>query len=120
LKISPKESADEVSRLTSQGKTVVYVSTNNQLHGLIAMADLIRDESREAVKELKEEGLEVAMLTGDNKQTAAYVAKELGLSARANCPSGNIAQPSRSGSNPFPAAFGKRLAHRGFEDSQNY
>jgi P-type E1-E2 ATPase len=43
------------------------------------MADLIRDESREAIKKLKAEGLEVAMLTGDNKQTAAYVAKELGL-----------------------------------------
>lgn len=79
LKISPEESKDEVSRLSSQGKTVVYVSTNNQLQGLIAMADLIREESREAVKKLKEEDLEVAMLTGDNKQTAAYVAKELGL-----------------------------------------
>jgi len=43
------------------------------------MADLIRDESREAVNTLKELGVEVAMLTGDNKQTAAYVAKELGL-----------------------------------------
>lgn len=43
------------------------------------MADLIRDESREAVKALKELGLEVAMLTGDNKQTAAYVATELDL-----------------------------------------
>ena len=50
-----------------------------KLQGLIAMADLIRDESREAVKYLKELGLEVAMLTGDNKQTAAYVAGELGL-----------------------------------------
>lgn len=79
LRISLEESADEVSSLSSQGKTVVYVSANKQLQGLIAMADLIRDESREAVKELKDEGLEVAMLTGDNKQTAAYVAKELGL-----------------------------------------
>src|SRR5512136_934797 len=43
------------------------------------MADLVREESREAVTKLKNEGLEVAMLTGDNKQTAAYVAKELEL-----------------------------------------
>ncbi len=50
-----------------------------KLQGLIAMADLIRDESREAVKTLKALGVEVAMLTGDNKQTAAYVAKELDL-----------------------------------------
>ena len=68
-----------VSKLSSEGKTVVYVATSQGLQGLIAMADLIRDESRDAVKALKELGLEVAMLTGDNKQTAAYVAKELGL-----------------------------------------
>ncbi|NJD53822.1 MAG: copper-translocating P-type ATPase [Candidatus Methanoperedens sp.] len=79
LGIKPEEYQDAVSRLSSQGKTVVYVAENKKLQGLIAMADLIRDESREAVKALKELGLEVAMLTGDNKQTAAYVAKELGL-----------------------------------------
>lgn len=80
LKNSPEEFEAEVSKLSAQGKTVVYVSTANQIQGLIAMADLIREESREAIKKLKAEGLEVAMLTGDNKQTAAYVAKELGLS----------------------------------------
>lgn len=79
LKISPEEFEGKVSELSSQGKTVVYVSTAKKIQGLIAMADLIRDESREAVKKLKDEGLEVAMLTGDNKQTAAYVAKELEL-----------------------------------------
>jgi len=79
LKISPEAFEAEVSRLSSQGKTVVYVSTAKQIQGLIAMADLIREESREAIKRLKAEGLEVAMLTGDNRQTAAYVAKELGL-----------------------------------------
>jgi Cu2+-exporting ATPase len=79
LGINPQDSESNVSKLSSQGKTVVYVSTNKQVQGLIAMADLIRDESREAVKKLKDEGLEVAMLTGDNKQTAAFVAKELGL-----------------------------------------
>src|SRR3990170_4355517 len=79
LKINPEEFEAEVSRLSSQGKTVVYVSTGQQIQGLIAMADLIREESREAVKKLQAEGLEVAMLTGDNKQTAAYVSKELGL-----------------------------------------
>jgi Cu2+-exporting ATPase len=79
LKISLEAFEAEVSRLSSQGKTVVYVSTAKQIQGLIAMTDLIREESREAVKRLKDEGLEVTMLTGDNKQTAAYVAKELGL-----------------------------------------
>jgi Cu2+-exporting ATPase len=79
LDIRLEEHEEAVSKLGSEGKTVVYVASANNLQGLIAMADLIRDESREAVKALKEQGLEVAMLTGDNKQTAAYVAKQLDL-----------------------------------------
>ncbi len=79
LGIKVEEFEEKVAKLSSQGKTVVYVSTATQVQGFIAMADLVREESREAVKKLKDEGLEVAMLTGDNKQTAAYVAKELGL-----------------------------------------
>ncbi len=79
LNLSTKENEDTFSALSSQGKTVIYFSANNRLLGLIAMADLIRDESREAVESLKNAGLEVAMITGDNKQTAAYVAKELGI-----------------------------------------
>lgn len=67
------------SRLAAEGKTVVYVAVNRQIAGLIGLADLIRDESKEAIRQLKELNLEVAMLTGDNKQTAAYVSKELGL-----------------------------------------
>jgi len=79
LRLNPEEHGDVVSKLSSQGKTVVYLATKKRLQGLIAMADLIRDESREAVRALKELDVEVAMLTGDNKQTAAYVAKELGF-----------------------------------------
>ncbi len=79
LNLNADEEARKVLELSSQGKTVVYFSTKDQLVGLIAMADLIRDESREAVRSLKELGLDVALITGDNKQTAAYVAKELGL-----------------------------------------
>ena len=79
LGIKLEEHEQTVSKLASEGKTVVYVATADKIQGLIAMADLIRDESREAITALKEQGLEVAMLTGDNKQTAAYVAKELGL-----------------------------------------
>jgi len=79
LEIRHEEHKESVSKLASEGKTVVYVASANTLQGLIAMADLIRDESRDAVRALKEHGLEVAMLTGDNKQTAAYVAKQLDL-----------------------------------------
>jgi P-type Cu2+ transporter len=77
--LSLTEESEKVFSLSSQGKTVVYFLGKNKLLGLIAMADLIRDESREAIKSLKASGLEVAMITGDNKQTAAYVANELGL-----------------------------------------
>jgi P-type E1-E2 ATPase len=73
------EEPEKLLALSSQGKTVVYFLTKDRLLGLIALANLIRDESREAIKSLKDSGLEVAMITGDNKQTAAYVAKELGL-----------------------------------------
>jgi Cu2+-exporting ATPase len=79
LKINLEESRSIASKLSTQGKTIVYVTTGKRLQGLIAMADLVRDESKEAVSQLKQLGLEVAMLTGDNKQTAAYVAKELHL-----------------------------------------
>ncbi|NJD76556.1 MAG: copper-translocating P-type ATPase [Candidatus Methanoperedens sp.] len=79
ININPYIYQGAISKLSSQGKTVIYVATDRRLQGLIALADLIREESREAVKNLKELGLEVAMLTGDNKQTAAYVAKELGM-----------------------------------------
>lgn len=78
-KINPEEYREKVSMLSSQGKTVVYVATKNELKGLIALADLIREESREVVKALNNLGIEAAMLTGDNKQTAEFVAKELGL-----------------------------------------
>ncbi|WXG46282.1 MAG: copper-translocating P-type ATPase [Candidatus Atabeyarchaeum deiterrae] len=79
LKLAAEKYSDIITKLSFQGKTVVYVATHRKLQGLIAMADLIRDESKEAVNTLKQLGLEVAMLTGDNKQTAAYVAKELNL-----------------------------------------
>ncbi len=79
LKIGLEEHEDVVSKLSSQGKTVVYIATKRKLKGLIALADLIRNESREVVHELQSLGVETAMLTGDNRQTAAYVAKELGL-----------------------------------------
>lgn len=68
-----------VSELSAQGKTVVYLASKNGLKGLIALADLIREESREVVATLKQIGVKAAMLTGDNKKTAEYVAKELGI-----------------------------------------
>ena len=72
----PKEEVEEIS---SQGKTVVFVVIEDELAGAVALGDEIRETSRNAIKRLHEMGLEVVMLTGDNQQTAEYVAKELDI-----------------------------------------
>jgi Cu2+-exporting ATPase len=72
----PQQQVEEIS---SQGKTVVFVILDDKLEGAIALGDKIRPESREAIDRLHEMGVECIMLTGDNRQTAEYVAKELGI-----------------------------------------
>ncbi len=69
----------EVSTLSQQGKTVVYVLKGNSLIGAIALGDIIREESREAIRSLHAMGIKTAMITGDHKQVAQWVAQELGL-----------------------------------------
>ncbi len=69
----------KVEELNSQGKTVVFLLLDDKPQGAIALADIIRDESREAISRLKEMGIQVMMLTGDNKRVAEYVAAELSL-----------------------------------------
>lgn len=68
-----------VSTLSHQGKTVIYVMVNSALIGGIALADVIREESREAIRTLKESGIKSAMITGDSEDVAKWVAEELGL-----------------------------------------
>jgi Cu2+-exporting ATPase len=77
-KIEIKEK-DKIGKLSGQGKTVVFVLIENKLVGAIALGDIIREESKEAIKQLKEMGVKPMMLTGDNKQVAKWVADELGL-----------------------------------------
>ncbi|SHF05523.1 Cu2+-exporting ATPase [Marinitoga hydrogenitolerans DSM 16785] len=69
----------KIDELHSAGKTVVYVLIDSELKGAIALADIIRPESKEAIAKLKEMGIKCMMLTGDNKQVAKWVADELGL-----------------------------------------
>lgn len=64
---------------SKEGKTVVYVIENKTVLGAVMLADVIREESKEAVKALQDMGKRVAMLTGDSKGVAAWVAKELGI-----------------------------------------
>jgi P-type Cu2+ transporter len=72
----PKEEVEEIS---SQGKTVVFVILEETLAGAIALGDEIRESSKNAIKSLHDMGIECIMLTGDNRQTADYVAKVLGI-----------------------------------------
>jgi len=72
----PRKKVEEIS---SQGKTVVFVIIENKLCGAIALGDQIRESSKNAVKNLHGMGLEVVMLTGDNLQTAKYVAGQLNI-----------------------------------------
>jgi P-type Cu2+ transporter len=68
-----------IERLSAQGKTVIFVLVDGRLAGALALADVIRPESREAVTKLKAMGIQCMMLTGDNRLVAKWVAKELGL-----------------------------------------
>lgn len=72
----PQQQVEEIS---SQGKTVVFVILDDNLEGAVALGDKIRPESREAIERLHEMDIQCVMLTGDNRQTAEYVAKELGI-----------------------------------------
>ncbi|WP_273183388.1 copper-translocating P-type ATPase [Hyphomonas adhaerens] len=65
--------------LSRQGKTVVFVLIDDDLAGAIALADIIREESPGAIRHLREIGIRCIMLTGDNRQVAEWVGKELGL-----------------------------------------
>jgi len=67
------------TQLSEQGKTIVYVLIEDKIIGVIALADLIREESKEAIGKLKSMGIKSMMLTGDNKQVAKWVASELKL-----------------------------------------
>ena len=67
------------TKASDDGKTVIYVIENKKVLGAIMLADVIREESKEAVARLHDMGKRVAMLTGDSKGVAAWVAKELGI-----------------------------------------
>lgn len=67
------------AELASAGKTPLFFGRNSQPAGIIAVADVIKDDSAEAVRELQGMGIDVVMLTGDNQQTAEAVGKQAGI-----------------------------------------
>jgi len=70
---------ERIDLLSMQGKTVVFVIVEAEVKGAIALADIIRPESREAIATLKQMGIRTMMLTGDNHKVAQWVSEEVGL-----------------------------------------
>lgn len=66
--------------LANEGKTVLYFSMDGRLIGLIAVADIVKPTSRQAIAEFEHMGIDVVMLTGDNRRTAEAIRKQLGIS----------------------------------------
>lgn len=69
----------EVERLSSEGKTAMFLSIDGRPAGLIAVSDTLKENSPQTVKSLKQMGLEVVMLTGDNERAAAAIARQVGI-----------------------------------------
>ena len=68
-----------MDRLSKEGKTPVFFASNDKVLGIIAVADTIKEDSKEAVSSLKNMGIHVVMLTGDNEVTAEAIAKQVGV-----------------------------------------
>ena len=96
-------------KLQEDGKTVMFVALDGKPAGLLAVADPIKDTTAQAIKQLHELGMKLVMLTGDNRRTAAAVAKQLGLdSVEAEVePAGKVAHVKRL------RAAGKHVAMAG-------
>ena len=75
----PSENIDEASRLSSMGRTAMLFAREDKYLGLICVADKIKPDSREAIKELEDMGIAVVMLTGDSDNTARAIADEAGV-----------------------------------------
>lgn len=75
----PKNLAEQANHFQSDAKTVIWVSRESELLGIIAIADPIKETSREAINILHKQGIKIVMCTGDNRKTADAVARELGI-----------------------------------------
>ena len=71
--------AEDISRMQARGHTVVLLALDSGLAGAIAIGDQLKPSSRTAIQDLKARGLSVALITGDNQQTAAAIAREVGI-----------------------------------------
>ncbi len=79
--VLPETTTQRAAALADEGKTPLYFSRNNELLGVIAVADVMKSDAAEAIRELKGMGLRVVMLTGDNARTAAAIGSAAGVDA---------------------------------------
>ncbi|MPM03148.1 Copper-exporting P-type ATPase [bioreactor metagenome] len=77
ISLSALEEASD--RLAGEGKTPMYVAVDGRLAGIVAVADVVKASSKAAIESLHKMGVEVAMITGDNKRTASAIAKQVGI-----------------------------------------
>jgi Cu+-exporting ATPase len=77
--VATEELLPDYTRLTGEGKTSIFISSDGRLSGIVAVADTIKPSSASAIKKLQERGLEVIMITGDNPRTAEAVARSMGI-----------------------------------------
>jgi Cu+-exporting ATPase len=107
LGVSVAAFADEASRLAAEAKTPLYVAVDGRLAAVLAVADPIRPEAAAALRRLREAGLTLAMITGDNARTARAVADQLGIDeVKAEVlPDGKVAALQALQDRHGPAAF---------------
>jgi len=77
--IDPSLLQSEIDRLLNEGKTLMLIAIDGKMGGVVAVADPIKETTQRAITRMKELGLEVAMITGDNKKTAESIGKQLGI-----------------------------------------
>lgn len=78
-RISLEDLAAISDKLAGQGKTPMYIAKDGGIAGIIAVADTVKENSLKAIEKLHRMGIEVAMITGDNKRTAEAIAKQVGI-----------------------------------------
>jgi len=79
FQVEASQAHERMSRLEEAGKTAMLVAIDGRYAGLVAAADTVKETSREAVSRLKEMGIEVMMVTGDNERTAKAIARQVGI-----------------------------------------
>lgn len=70
---------ESVEKMAKEGQTPVFVAIDHRVEGIIGIADTVKDTSKDAIQKLKETGIHVVMLTGDNRLTAEYIGRQVGV-----------------------------------------